>query len=44
MTGELRVLGMISGTSHDGIDLAVVDFAVHEGVLHGTVRYTASTP
>ncbi|MFS8479677.1 MAG: anhydro-N-acetylmuramic acid kinase [Micromonosporaceae bacterium] len=44
MTGELRVLGMISGTSHDGIDVAVVDFAVHEGVLHGTVRYTASTP
>jgi anhydro-N-acetylmuramic acid kinase len=35
---------MISGTSHDGIDVAVVDFAVRDGVLHGTVIHTASTP
>jgi len=29
---------------HDGIDVAVVDFAVVDGVLHGKVAYTASTP
>ncbi|NDL55943.1 anhydro-N-acetylmuramic acid kinase [Phytoactinopolyspora sp. XMNu-373] len=39
----MTVLGMISGTSHDGIDVAVVDFTLDEGnVLHGTVRHTAS--
>jgi anhydro-N-acetylmuramic acid kinase len=31
---------MISGTSHDGIDVAVVNFAVRDGVLHGTVGHT----
>jgi anhydro-N-acetylmuramic acid kinase len=40
----MKVLGMISGTSHDGIDVAVVDFAAHDGVLHGTVLHAASTP
>ncbi len=40
----MKVLGMISGTSHDGIDVAVVDFALSDGVLHGQVGYTASTP
>jgi anhydro-N-acetylmuramic acid kinase len=40
----MKVLGMISGTSHDGIDVAVVDFAARDGVLHGTVLHTASTP
>jgi anhydro-N-acetylmuramic acid kinase len=35
---------MISGTSHDGIDAAVVDFALRDGVLHGTLRYAGSTP
>ncbi|NEE04736.1 anhydro-N-acetylmuramic acid kinase [Phytoactinopolyspora halotolerans] len=42
----MRVLGLISGTSHDGIDAAIVDFAVDggDGTLHGMVTHTASTP
>ncbi|GGT23585.1 anhydro-N-acetylmuramic acid kinase [Nonomuraea spiralis] len=44
----MRVLGMISGTSHDGIDVAVVDFDLGSGdggdVLTGRVLHTASTP
>ncbi|WP_188188195.1 anhydro-N-acetylmuramic acid kinase [Nonomuraea sp. SYSU D8015] len=40
----MRALGMISGTSHDGIDVAIVDFSFAEGVLEGRVGYTASTP
>jgi anhydro-N-acetylmuramic acid kinase len=40
----VKVLGMISGTSHDGIDVAAVDFTLHEGVLHGAVGYAASLP
>lgn len=40
----MRVLGMISGTSHDGIDAALVEFDLREGVLHGTVLHTATTP
>ena len=39
----MRVLGMISGTSHDGIDTAVVDFALKGGALTGTVMHTGST-
>ena len=35
---------MISGTSHDGIDAAVVEFGVEGEVLHGTVGYSGSTP
>ncbi|GAA3563537.1 anhydro-N-acetylmuramic acid kinase [Nonomuraea rosea] len=35
---------MISGTSHDGIDVAVVDFEPAGSVLEGTVGHTASTP
>jgi len=40
----MRILGMISGTSHDGIDAAVVDFELRDGVLHGTVVHAATTP
>ncbi|MBB6548876.1 anhydro-N-acetylmuramic acid kinase [Nonomuraea rubra] len=40
----MRVLGMISGTSHDGIDVAMVDFELVGSVLEGRVRHTASTP
>jgi anhydro-N-acetylmuramic acid kinase len=40
----MRVLGMISGTSHDGIDVAVVEFAEHDGALTGRVLHEASTP
>lgn len=40
----MRVLGMISGTSHDGIDVAVVEFAELDGALDGRVLYDVSTP
>ncbi|GII02054.1 anhydro-N-acetylmuramic acid kinase [Planobispora takensis] len=41
----MRVLGLISGTSHDGIDRAVVDWSLDEaGVLTGTVEHTGATP
>jgi anhydro-N-acetylmuramic acid kinase len=40
----VKVLGMISGTSHDGIDVAAVDFTLRDGVLHGTVGYVDSSP
>lgn len=35
---------MISGTSHDGIDAAVVDFELVDETLHGAVQHTSSTP
>jgi anhydro-N-acetylmuramic acid kinase len=38
----MRVLGMISGTSHDGIDVAAVDFTHEDGVLRGRVEFTGS--
>lgn len=40
----MRILGMISGTSHDGIDAAVVDFDERNGHLLGKVLHTSSTP
>ena len=40
----MRVLGLLSGTSHDGIDVAVVDFVESDGRLRGRVRYEDSIP
>lgn len=40
----MRVLGLLSGTSHDGIDVAVVDFAESYGRLHGRVLHEDSIP
>ncbi|WP_298226512.1 anhydro-N-acetylmuramic acid kinase [Gryllotalpicola sp.] len=40
----MRILGMISGTSHDGIDIAVVDFTEDGEKLTGSVEYTDSIP
>lgn len=40
----MRVLGMISGTSHDGIDVAVVDLVARDGALEARVEHTASHP
>jgi anhydro-N-acetylmuramic acid kinase len=40
----VKVLGLISGTSHDGIDAAVVDFSLDGDVLHGHVTAATSTP
>lgn len=40
----MRVLGLLSGTSHDGIDAVVVDFVERDGALHGTVLHEDSVP
>lgn len=40
----MRILGLISGTSHDGIDAAVVDLEAAGPVLHGRVLHADSTP
>ncbi|MDF2091108.1 anhydro-N-acetylmuramic acid kinase [Knoellia sp. 3-2P3] len=40
----MRVLGMISGTSHDGIDVAVCDFSRRGDELVGRVELVDSVP
>ncbi|ACQ80451.1 protein of unknown function UPF0075 [Beutenbergia cavernae DSM 12333] len=42
----MRVLGMISGTSHDGIDVAVVRFTLDAGgaQLRGVVEHATTVP
>lgn len=40
----MRVLGMISGTSHDGVDVAVVDFEADGLVLRVRMVHGDSTP
>ncbi|MGO2049874.1 MAG: anhydro-N-acetylmuramic acid kinase [Microbacterium sp.] len=40
----MRVLGLLSGTSHDGIDVTVVDFDERDGMLRGTVLHADSVP
>lgn len=40
----MRVLGMISGTSHDGVDTAVVDFEQQGTTLHGRLLRSATDP
>jgi anhydro-N-acetylmuramic acid kinase len=40
----MKVLGMISGTSHDGIDVAIVDFQLAGDLLLGTVLHSDSVP
>ncbi|KJQ55257.1 anhydro-N-acetylmuramic acid kinase [Microbacterium sp. SA39] len=40
----MRVLGLLSGTSHDGIDVVVVDFQETAGALRGSVLHEDSVP
>lgn len=40
----MRVLGMISGTSHDGIDVAVMEFQHRGGELEGRLVQAGSQP
>lgn len=39
----MKVLGLISGTSHDGIDTAVVDLSAQDGTVHGRVLHGGTT-
>lgn len=40
----MRVLGLLSGTSHDGIDVAVVDFSEADGHVTGRLLHEDSVP
>jgi anhydro-N-acetylmuramic acid kinase len=40
----VKILGMISGTSHDGIDAALVDFQLDGHTLRGTLLDDGTTP
>ncbi|MGW3685594.1 anhydro-N-acetylmuramic acid kinase [Streptomyces sp. NPDC005125] len=40
----MRVLGLSSGTSHDAIDAAVVEFRLDGETLHGTLVHSAAHP
>ncbi|MDF2711795.1 MAG: anhydro-N-acetylmuramic acid kinase, partial [Nonomuraea muscovyensis] len=40
----MRVLGLISGTSHDGIDSAVVDWSLDGGTLIGRIEHVGERP
>lgn len=40
----VKILGMISGTSHDGVDTALVDFTADGELLHGRVIDAGSVP
>jgi anhydro-N-acetylmuramic acid kinase len=40
----VRVLGLMSGTSHDGIDSANVEWSMTGGVLTGVVEHTGTRP
>jgi anhydro-N-acetylmuramic acid kinase len=40
----MRILGMISGTSHDGIDVAIADFTRDAGRLTGKIEYAVTVP
>lgn len=40
----MRVLGLISGTSHDGIDSAVVDWSLDGGTLTGRIAHVGERP
>lgn len=40
----MKVLGMISGTSHDGMDVAVVDFRLEGSTIVGRLLHGGSVP